>query len=429
MSDIEIVPVEPDDESAFLSAGGVDTVLVVDDNPTNLGLLCDVLDSHNYRVAVAQSGEAALESVEQVFPDLILLDVMMPGIDGFEACKRLKANPKTKEIPVLFMTALSDTVNKVQGLSLGAVDYIPKPFDQAEVIARIKVHLSLRKAHASLIQKEKMAALGQLVAGIAHEINNPVNFIHGNLKPACEYAKALLDLTEVYESQGAMPAEVAAFAEDIDLDFIRSDFLKLLSSMTTGTARISKIVQSLRTFSSLDESEYKEMDLHSGLESALLIMKSYFQARDDRPEIQIVRTYDKLPMVGCYPSEINQVFMNLLMNAIDTLDEKFSAKNPAPRGAFSPAEENPVIRIETRYLGERVAIRFSDTGMGIPPELHSKVFDQFFTTKPVGKGTGLGLSVSQAIVVDSHGGSLTFDSRVGKGTTFLIVLPLQAPRL
>ncbi|MEL6471210.1 MAG: response regulator [Cyanobacteria bacterium J06623_4] len=407
---------------------GVDTILVVDDNPTNLGLLCDVLGSHNYRVAVAQSGEAALESVEQIFPDLILLDVMMPGIDGFETCKRLKANPKTREIPVLFMTALSDTVNKVQGLTLGAVDYITKPFDQAETVARIKVHLSLRKARASLIQKEKMAALGQLVAGIAHEINNPVNFIHGNLKPACEYAKALLDLSKIYESQGALPAEVEAFADDIDLDFIRSDFLKLLSSMTTGTARISKIVQSLRTFSSLDESEYKDIDLHSGLESALLIMKSYFQARDDRPEIQIIKTYDKLPLVGCYPGKINQVFMNLLMNAIDTLDEKFSVKNPDKQAALPPVEENPIICIETRYLDDRVAIRFSDTGMGIPSELHYKVFDQFFTTKPVGKGTGLGLSVSQAIVVDSHGGSLTFDSAVGEGTTFLIVLPLQAPR-
>ncbi|MEL6454179.1 MAG: response regulator [Cyanobacteria bacterium J06623_5] len=428
MSDVETVSVELGAESADFSMDAVDTILVVDDNTTNLEVICDVLDSCNNRVAVAQSGEAALEIVAQVFPDLILLDVMMSGIDGFETCARLKADPITREIPILFMTALSDPVNKVQGLNLGAVDYITKPFDHAETVARIKVHLSLRKARASLIQKEKMAALGQLVAGIAHEINNPVSFIHGNLKPAIEYAQALLDLTEIYESQGTLPAEAEAFADDVDLEFIRSDFLRLLSSMTTGTARISKIVKALRTFSSLDESAYKEVDLHGGLDSALLIMQNHFQAKDDRPEIQVIKTYGELPLVGCYPSEINQVFMNLLLNAIDTLDEKFSDQSTARQAGVDLANEHPVIRIETQYLDGRVAIRFSDNGMGIPSALHYKVFDQFFTTKPVGKGAGLGLSVSQAIVVDSHGGSLTFDSTVGEGTTFLIVLSQHALR-
>ena len=197
------------------------TVLIVDDNVVNLEVVSDLLSSQGYQIALAESGEQAIDSVALVSPDIILLDVMMPpGIDGFETCMRLKTNPDRQHIPVLLMTALSDTTDKVTGLSIGAADYITKPFNHAEVLARIKLHLSLRETRARLIQEEKMAALGKMVAGIAHEINNPISFIKGNLKPSQEYTESLLTLVEMYQTK-AKPEIIEDYIEDIDLDFIK----------------------------------------------------------------------------------------------------------------------------------------------------------------------------------------------------------------
>jgi len=395
-----------------------DTILVVDDNPVNLKVLCDFLHTCHYRVVIAQSGEQALENVHKNSPDLILLDVMMPGIDGFETCRRLKENSKTKEIPVLFMTALSDTVNKIQGLNLGAVDYITKPFDQAETLARIKAHLALRRVQASLVQKEKMAALGQLVAGIAHEINNPVSFIHGNLAPAQEYAESLLSLVQLYEKNCAPSLEIQDYAEEVNLEFIQEDFVKLLGSMSMGTQRIQKIVESLRTFSRLDEAERKKASLHDGLDSILMIVRSLLIQTEHRPEIQVIKAYGNLPDIECYPSQLNQVFMNLIANAIDTLEEKFSALQPE-----GVVRDNPVITITTAFEHEHAIVRIKDNGMGISKDIQNKIFDQFFTTRPVGKGTGLGLGVARSIVTEAHGGKLAFKTEPNVGAEFVVCLP------
>lgn len=395
-----------------------DTILVVDDNAVNLKVLCDFLHTCHYRVVIAQSGEQALKNVHRVSPDLILLDVMMPGIDGFETCRQLKEDPKTQDIPVLFMTALSDTVNKIQGLNLGAVDYITKPFDQAETLARIKAHLALRRIQASLVQKEKMAALGQLVAGIAHEINNPVSFIHGNLAPAQEYAESLLDLVQLYEKNSAPSLEVQDFAEEVNLEFIQEDFVKLLSSMSMGTRRIQKIVESLRTFSRLDEAERKRANVHDGLDSILMILQSLLQQKETRPEIQIIKEYGEVPEIECYPSQLNQVLMNLMANAIDTIEEKFGGLPPE-----GVVRDNPVITISTAFENDCAIIRIRDNGMGIAKDIQHKIFDQFFTTRPVGKGTGLGLGVARAIVNEVHHGKLTFYSQPGIGTEFVVSLP------
>ncbi len=395
-----------------------DTILVVDDNAVNLKVLCDFLHTCHYRVVIAQSGEQALKNVQKVSPNLILLDVMMPGIDGFETCRQLKKDPKTRDIPVLFMTALSDTVNKIQGLNLGAVDYITKPFDQAETLARIKAHLALRRIQASLVQKEKMAALGQLVAGIAHEINNPVSFIHGNLAPAQEYAESLLGLVQLYEKNAAPSLEIQDFAEEVNLEFIQEDFVKLLGSMSMGTRRIQKIVESLRTFSRLDEAERKYASLHDGIESILMILQSLIQQKETRPEIQIIKEYGDVPDIECYPSQLNQVLMNLMANAIDAIEEKFC--DLPPEGVV---RDNPAITISTAFENDCAIVRIRDNGTGIPKEIQTKIFDQFFTTRPVGKGTGLGLGVAREIITEVHHGHLTFHSEPGVGTEFVVSLP------
>ncbi|MEM9089777.1 MAG: response regulator [Cyanobacteria bacterium P01_F01_bin.53] len=428
------MPASPPNHWGALSEKG--TILVVDDNLNNLQVMCDFLGEHGYQIAIAQNGEQTLETANLSRPDVILLDVMMPGIDGFETCQRLKANPETRDIPVLFMTALSDTVSQVKGLTIGAVDYITKPVKHEEALARLKVHLALRNAQVELIQKEKMAALGQMVAGIAHEINNPVNFIHGNLTPATEYADALLSLIKLYETHTTAPPEVQDFAKQIDLPFIKEDFLPMLSSMHMGTQRIHKIVQSLRTFSRLDESEQKSADLNEGLESTLLLLQSRLEPKEnnkeDRPAIKIVKNYGTLPPINCYPGKLNQVFMNLLTNSIDALDEKFIPLSAQEKSLEekSPEEkplEEPTITISTANNDKQTIIRITDNGAGVPPSIQRRIFDQFFTTKPVGKGTGLGLTISNTIINKDHQGLLTFCSQVNKGTEFTITFPAVAP--
>lgn len=451
------------------------TILIVDDNPTNLEVLFETLTSVGFEVAVAGDGESALEQVVYQKPALILLDIMMPGIDGFETCRRLKSSPDTQEIPVIFTTALSDMDNKIEGLTLGAVDYITKPFYREEVLARVRIHLKLynlattleqqnallrseieqrqradlalremnedlerkieertseltatlrqlQQAQVQLIQNEKMSSLGQLVAGIAHELNNPVNFIHGNLKPAVEYVESILRLVELYQQCCSQPShEVQEFAEKIDLSFLRTDLPKVLTSMQVGADRICQIVLSLRHFSRLNEAEVKLVDLHEGIESTLLILQHRLRARIGYPPIAVIKDYGDLPLVECYPGPINQVFMNLLSNAISALEER-DQNLTLEQIQFCPS----AIHICTSKIqSDSVLITISDNGLGIPEELLSKIFDPFFTTKPVGKGIGLGLSISHQIVVEKHGGKIWCNSTPGTGTEFQIQIPVK----
>ena len=276
----------------------------------------------------------------------------------------------------------------------------------------------LQKTQTQLIHSEKMAGLGQLVAGVAHEINNPVNFIYGNLSYVRDYTQDLMGLIELYQDEETGESEaILERIEEIDLPFILEDLPNLINSMKTGTDRIRKIVQSLRIFSRLDEAQRKIVDIHEGLESVLWLLKHRFKTSLGQ-EIKIIKKFNKIPKINCYPAELNQVFMNLISNSLDALNDDHGREN-------SPGQK-PAIAIATQQLNEHsITIRIADNGSGIPEPIRRRIFDPFFTTKSPGKGTGLGLSVSYQIIVENHGGDLTVKSKPGVGTEFVIEIPIH----
>ncbi|MEG4089644.1 response regulator [Microcoleus sp. Pol12B4] len=453
------------------------SILIVDDNPSNLDVLSEALAGFGWEILVATDGETAIEQAEYSQPDLILLDVMMPGIDGFETCHRLKASQLTNEISVIFMTALSDIGDKVKGFNLGAVDYITKPFEQKEVLVRVNLHLKLRsltkilaaqnlllkreiedrlaaeaalhqlaqelekrveertaelsqalenlkKAQVQIVQSEKMACLGQLVAGVAHEINNPVSFISNNIPIAKEYITDLIEMTRLCQHNVTSTSEFEDKCQEIELDFIVEDLPKVIDSMAVGTERLYNLSMSLRNFSRLDTSALTPVNIHDGLDSTLLILGHRLKGKGTHPAIKVIKEYGELPLVECYPGQINQVFMNVLANAIDALEE--STISCPLCGEKQQNNDNPQIRISTEMLQSgRVVIRIVDNGLGITPEIMQHLFTPMFTTKSVGKGTGLGLSISREIVEAKHGGTLTCISSPEWGVEFVIELPIQ----
>jgi two-component system, NtrC family, sensor kinase len=274
----------------------------------------------------------------------------------------------------------------------------------------------LQIAQTQLIQSEKMSSLGQLVAGVAHEINNPVNFIHGNLTPAREYTKDLLNLIEIYQKHYPQPVtEVVEMLEEIDFNFLVEDLPKLLTSMKVGTQRIREIVLSLRSFSRLDEAEFKEADIHDGIDSTLMILQHRLKGRECFSGVEVIKEYNQLPPVECYPGQLNQVFMNILVNAIDVLEEKCNSSSVAPQ-----------IYISTKLIDDsQVEISIKDNAGGIPEVVRQRLFDPFFTTKPVGKGTGMGLSISYQIIAERHHGKLICISTEGVGSEFIIQIPVR----
>ncbi|MFP4101398.1 hybrid sensor histidine kinase/response regulator [Coleofasciculus sp.] len=437
------------------------TILLIDDRIENLKPISDCLRNNGYEVRIAKSGIQGLKLLEKLTPDLIVLDVIMPEMDGFETCRHLKTWEKTKDIPVIFMTAAIDASNsevKVKGLSLGAVDYITKPIQVNEVLARIKTHLHLRfltlqlqqeicdrkqielalrqsetrerqkaqalqetlkqlkRTQAQLIQTEKMSSLGRIVGGIAHEINNPANFIYGNITYARAYFQDLLKLVQLYQKIYPEPTpEIHQLSEEIDLEFMVEDWDKLIQSMEIGIERIEKIVRSLKSFSKLDEAQLKPVNIHECIDNTLFILQSRLRAEGNRPEIKVIKRYGQIPQVTCYASLLNQVFFNIFDNAIEALD-------------YQPGTRSITIKTEiynpNSTLPQSIIIRINDNGIGMSKNVRQHIFDPFFTTKPVGRGTGLGLAVSHNIVVEKHQGEISCISALGKGSEFIIKIPM-----
>ncbi|MGB7274465.1 MAG: ATP-binding protein, partial [Geitlerinemataceae cyanobacterium] len=294
---------------------------------------------------------------------------------------------------------------------------------KAEALERTLAEL--KSAQTQLVQSEKMSSLGQLVAGVAHEINNPVSFIYGNVEHLRNYINDVFRLIEAYQENYPNPsAELQDLAEEIELEFIREDLPKLISSMQVGTERIREIVVSLRNFSRIDRARVLRANLHEGINNTLLILNHRLKARPNRPEIQVSLKYGNVPEVVCYAGEINQVFMNIISNAIDALEEEIANPNQNRE-----THKTPQICIRTRADENYAIVRISDNGSGIPNEIQEKMFDPFFTTKSVGKGTGLGLSISYQIVVEKHGGMLQCFSQPDRGTEFVISLPIDRSTL
>ncbi|HEY9853704.1 MAG TPA: response regulator [Leptolyngbyaceae cyanobacterium] len=586
-------------------------ILIVDDQLDNLRVLSQILNEQGYLVRKALSGKLALNTCQKSLPDLILLDINMPDMNGYQVCQRLKENPKTCRIPIIFISALDDVLDKEKAFDIGGVDYITKPFQVREVILRIENHLKLnslqlklqeqnvalqqeiaerqkiqeslelsedrnrslldaipdlmlriskfgvlldyikannslqaktnslvdkihggnyieffhkdnvvgknlsevlssdlsiwlmyyveevlltseikigeyvqqinshwhayearfvksgedevlvlvrdiserkqaeaerlksealltsqkqqlekalndlKNAQVQLIQNEKMVALGQLVAGIAHEINNPVNFIYANLTYAHNYIEELINIVQAYQEEYPNPShKIQELVKDVELNFLIEDVQSIIDAMHKGAKRIQQIVLSLQNFSRLNESEMKSVDIHEGIDNTILVLQHKLRERANRPAIEIIKEYGELRLVNCYASQLNQVFLNLLNNAIDAIDLKCHQWSEAKDENLRSF--NPKIRIVTESIASnKVRIRIADNGNGIADSVRSRLFDPFFTTKPVGSGTGLGLSISYQIVVQKHGGRLTCCSSPGEGSEFAIEIPVE----
>lgn len=410
-------------------------ILVVDDNPIDSTVLCRILSTH-YNVLAAPSGERALQIALTVpQPDLILLDVVMQGMSGYDVLARLRGNPATRDIPLIFVTGLDSAEDEERGLKLGAVDYISKPCRAPIVLARVRTRLELKRARDSLanqnayleaevarrmqenqqvqlqlLQSEKMAAIGQLAAGITHEINNPVGFVSSNLGSLERYMRDIFELLDAYEAlEKICPdgntalAEVRELKQQKNIGFLRTDLVQLITETRQGLTRVSKIVSDLKNFSRTESNDWQWADLHSELDSTLNIVWN-----EIKYHCTLNKDYGDLPKIYCIPSQINQVLLNLLVNAAQAIPEKGE------------------ITIRTGHAGDEAFIAIADTGTGIPAENLPKLFEPFFTTKPVGKGTGLGLSISYGIV-QKHGGRIEVESAEGKGTTFTVWLPIKPP--
>jgi signal transduction histidine kinase len=406
-------------------------ILIVDDEEMIRSLLAAQL-SELYLCDTAANYNEAVSLLGRQAYSLVITDLIMPGLGGVELLREVVA--RFPDTAVIIISGVDRSQRVLDALRQGAYDYLIKPFDCDALelsveralerrallrdARRYKRDLERRNAElretnarlerlqAQIVQSEKMASLGQLAAGIAHELNNPSGFIYGNMQMLGECVRGLERLLAFYEGVRLTPEdETAALAlkDEVDYEHTLGDLHSIIADSREGAERVRDVVQNLRTFSRLDEAEFKKVDIHDGLDSTLRLLSRYFTSGT----ITLRREYGRLPPVDCYAGQLNQVWMNLLANAAH-----------AVKGGGS-------VSVETESRGESVVVRVRDTGCGIAPENLPRIFDPFFTTKPVGEGTGLGLSVTYGIV-ERHGGRIEVESRPGAGTVFTVTIPVDA---
>ncbi|MBF0390212.1 MAG: response regulator [Desulfamplus sp.] len=429
------------------------SIMVVDDKPANLKLLEKMLSDKGYLVRPFPKSTMALNVALSDPPDLILLDINMPEMDGFEVCRRLKADEKTRQIPIIFISALTETLDKIKAFEVGGVDYVTKPFQFEEVYARVKTHLNLKRVQQmveeknqllektlsdlqttqkQLVQSEKMAALGVLTAGIAHEINNPVNFIKTSALGLEQDIKDIEQLLEFYKEHctrcdnqdGAVGERLNIIKEEIDFDLLIEELPELMNNIKEGVNRTQEIVLSLRLYSRMDDFEFKKTGIHTLIDASLVILKN----RYSQQKIFVKKEYgQEIPQIYGHPGKLTQVFTNIIANAIDAL------QNCDLNGVKNKKEITIKTALESKDDQQYVAVSIQDNGDGISLEHLDKIFDPFFTTKDVGKGSGLGLSISIGIIQEHNGlievvsSSQSEDIKSelrASGTTFSLFLPI-----
>lgn len=422
-----------------------ENILIVDDRLENLRLLSKMLAGEGYKVRKLLDGFRALDAAQLAPPDLILLDIMMPGMDGYEVCQNLKADPRTQEIPVIFLSALDDIGDKVKAFAVGGVDYITKPFQQEEVLARVKTHLQLQKltqtlkqqnamlaaevaqrkaaedslekalidlktAQEQIIAREKLAALGALTAGIAHEIRNPLNFVNN-------YAESSVELMD--ELLLSLETKVKNFGEESfeGTKLLLADLRENAAAIFQHGQRAERIINNMMQHARMDNRSPQLSDINYLLEEAIELVIRGKRVQNLGFTIKIERDYDsEIGTVEVLSNETSRAFMNLIDNAFYALQKKKNEQT----GDFSPT-----LLVKTRKQKSEVCIWIRDNGVGIPQECQSRLFDPFFTTKPAGEGTGLGLSMTYEIIVRQHQGSLRVVSEPGRYTEFILTFPIS----
>ena len=397
-------------------------ILVADDNLVTRKMLQVTLEKNGYQVVTAEDGIIAwdiLKSSSDI--RLAVVDWMMPGMDGLELCRKLQEEHKSKLIYVILLTAKEGTKNLIEALEAGANDYISKPFEKEELLARLRAGERIIKLQQQLTQSQKLESIGQLASGIAHEINTPIQYIGDNINFLQESFQDIIKLLGEYEQvrgqavNGTVDSELLCKIQDtrkeVDIGYLAEEVPRAFKDSLKGVSVVARIVQAMKEFAHHGKQEKTAADINQTIESTITVTRGRWKY-----VAEMETDFDpELPLVICRVDEFNQVILNLIVNAIDAIKEKLGEESEA-KGA---------IIISTRRDGDWVEIRVADTGSGIPEEIHARILDPFFTTKEVGKGSGQGLAISYAVVVDKHGGTLTFETEMGKGTTFIVRLPIE----
>ena len=402
-------------------------ILVADDDIYSGKILKKILETSGHTAVLAEDGNAAWKLFNDRSFKMVITDWMMPGLEGPELCRKIRDQKLTHYVYILLLTARDKKEDAVTGLEAGADDFVVKPFEPDELLARIRSGQRIvqledehKKVQIQLLQSEKMSSIGQLAAGVAHEINNPTGFVSSNLKTLADYSGDAQKLIQRYQellkrlcpnnlndhnsdSISIQAKKILAYESEIDIDFILKDVPDLIHESREGMERIKKIVMDLKDFAHPGEHELKAADINENIDSTLNIVWNEIKYK-----AEVQKDYGDLPFVKCYPQQINQVFMNLLVNAAQAIEDKGT------------------IHISTASKNGRVTIRISDSGRGIPKENVSRIFDPFYTTKDVGNGTGLGLNVAYHII-EKHNGIIEVESEIGKGTIFTVKLPIDGP--